>query len=118
MTAPDFPEPVYRAQVRRIIDADTIEVAADLGFFVTRVLRVRLVGVDAPELRSTDPDERERARAAKALTASLVPVGQWVLLRTHKGRSFDRWLAEVKYWNAEEWADLAATLVAAGYDVA
>lgn len=48
--APEEPGYVYRAEVRRVVDGDTVDLDVDLGFGVWRMAeRVRLMGVDAPE---------------------------------------------------------------------
>lgn len=61
------PEPlhqwVYRCRVMRIIDADSLAVAVDLGFNLSAIITVRLLGVDAPELRGLESDAGMRARA-------------------------------------------------------
>lgn len=50
MHRPADPTYLYRASVTQIIDADTLDVAIDLGFQVTRHQRLRLAHVDAPEV--------------------------------------------------------------------
>jgi micrococcal nuclease len=49
-----IPEPfVYRLKtVAKVVDGDTVDLDLDLGFSITLRQRVRLIGVDAPELRS------------------------------------------------------------------
>ena len=49
----------------RVIDGDTIEADVDLGFRIRQRQVIRLAGIDAPELRSKDQAERDRARIAK-----------------------------------------------------
>lgn len=49
----------------RVIDGDTIEADVDLGFRIRQRQIIRLAGIDAPELRSKDAAEREKAKAAK-----------------------------------------------------
>lgn len=42
----------YRAKVKSVYDGDTCTVDIDLGFHITlRDIKVRLYGVDTPELR-------------------------------------------------------------------
>lgn len=62
----------YRAEVLQVIDGDTFEARVALwpGHFV--VTRVRLAGVDAPELRAACADARERAERARDRLAQLV----------------------------------------------
>jgi micrococcal nuclease len=59
----------YNARLNRIIDGDTIDVAIDLGFDIWINERVRLSGIDAPEVRTKDLLEK---KAGKEATAWLV----------------------------------------------
>jgi len=56
----------YKCKVTRVIDGDTVDVLADLGFNVYKKLRVRLHGIDTPETRTRDKEEKKRGLAAKA----------------------------------------------------
>jgi micrococcal nuclease len=59
-----LPGPVP-AEVRRALDGDTLEVSARIWLGQAVDTKVRLLGVDAPELRGACPGEREAARAAQ-----------------------------------------------------
>ena len=63
----------YRSRVTRVVDGDTIDVELDLGFNIKLSERVRFVGVNAPESRTRDLEEKERGLAAKDF------VGRWLL---------------------------------------
>lgn len=52
-------------EVVRVVDGDTIDVLLDLGFDVRVKKRVRLTGIDTPECRSSDPDEKRFGKLAK-----------------------------------------------------
>ena len=56
----------YHAKVDRIVDGDTIDVTIDLGFHTHIKTRVRLEGINAPESRTRDLEEKERGLATKA----------------------------------------------------
>jgi micrococcal nuclease len=57
----------YRTKVVRVIDGDTVDVDIDLGFGVwLRKSRIRLLGVDTPESRTRDKEEKKYGLAAKA----------------------------------------------------
>ena len=45
-------------KVNRVIDGDTIDVTLDLGFSLTKKERVRIAGVDTPEKRTRDKEEK------------------------------------------------------------
>jgi len=56
----------YKAIVDRVVDGDTIDCTIDLGFSVWKKIRVRMEGINAPESRTRDLEEKERGLAAKA----------------------------------------------------
>ncbi len=56
----------YRATLRRVVDGDTIDVDVDLGFNIKYSERVRFLGVNTPESRTRDLEEKKRGLAAKA----------------------------------------------------
>jgi len=43
---------IYKAELVRVVDGDTVELIIDLGFDTSRHERFRLYGVDAPEMRT------------------------------------------------------------------
>ena len=46
-------------EINRVVDGDTIDVTIDLGFDLYKKERVRVAGVDTPEKRTRDLDEKE-----------------------------------------------------------
>ena len=56
----------YHAIVDRVVDGDTIDVTIDLGFHAHIKTRVRMEGMNAPESRTRNLEEKERGLAAKA----------------------------------------------------
>ena len=46
-------------EINRVVDGDTIDVTIDLGFDLDKKERVRIAGVDTPEKRTRDLDEKE-----------------------------------------------------------
>ena len=58
---------VYNATLERIVDGDTFDCCLDLGFDVKlHKQRVRLAGIDTPESRTSDKEEKVYGLAAKA----------------------------------------------------
>ena len=45
-------------EINRVVDGDTIDVTIDLGFDLFKKERVRVAGVDTPEKRTRDLDEK------------------------------------------------------------
>jgi micrococcal nuclease len=84
----------YKAVITDVYDGDTVTADIDLGMGVwLRGQRIRLYGINAPELRG---DEREQGMVSRDWLQETV-LGQNVVLRTHKDQTgkFGRWLAEI-----------------------
>ncbi|BEV36853.1 hypothetical protein CREGCYN_16650 (plasmid) [Synechococcus sp. M16CYN] len=45
--------------INRVVDGDTIDITIDLGFNLYKKERVRVAGVDAPETRTRNLEEKE-----------------------------------------------------------
>lgn len=56
----------YKAIVDKVVDGDTIDCTIDLGFHTWKKIRVRMEGINTPESRTRDLEEKERGLAAKA----------------------------------------------------
>ena len=85
----------YRAVVEEVLDGDTIWAHVDCGFRAWTRQKLRLRGIDAPEL-STVAGQRVRDFVAQALTE--VP---FVVLTTTKPDKYDRYLSDVFYLPGE-----------------
>ena len=73
----------YRTKVVRVVDGDTVDVDIDLGFGVwLRKSRIRLLGVDTPESRTRDLEEKKYGLAAKDFLISCL--GEEPILKTTK----------------------------------
>ena len=73
----------YKAQAKAIIDADTIDVLIDLGFGVHTMQRLRLYGIDAPEMKT------EAGKVAKEYVKSVLlgaDAAMFVYVRTIKDK--------------------------------
>ena len=57
---------IYKAKCLRVVDGDTIDAQIDLGFDTHKVIRIRLVGINAAESRTKDLEEK--AMDNKAIT--------------------------------------------------
>ena len=55
----------YQAECLRVVDGDTLDCLIDLGFSVWKKVRVRLDGMNAPESRTRDLEEKKLGLAAK-----------------------------------------------------
>ena len=56
----------YKCKIRKVVDGDTVDIDIDLGFGVwLNDERVRIIGIDTPESRTSDPIEKKFGLAAK-----------------------------------------------------
>lgn len=108
---------VFRARVERVIDGDTLDITIDCGFRSTRVERIRLLGVNAPE--KTGSTRREGILAQDFTTlwcADALYMTEWpIVIQTKKSDAFGRYLATV--WRVVDGACLNNDLVTAGMAV-
>tara|TARA_B100000519_G_C14252620_1_gene443265 strand:- start:2215 stop:2577 length:363 start_codon:yes stop_codon:yes gene_type:complete len=62
----------YKAKLDRVVDGDTLDANIDLGFDVTIKKRIRLVGINTPESRTRDKEEKKRGLAAKEALLEMI----------------------------------------------
>ena len=72
----------YNCTVTRVVDGDTIDVILDLGFSVLHKCRVRLYGIDTPESRTRDKDEKTRGKLAAKYLEDSIKNGTEIILRS------------------------------------
>ena len=78
----------YSCKIVRVVDGDTVDVDIDLGFGVwMHKERVRLYGIDTPESRTRDLEEKKYGLIAKEQIKSFMPVGSTQTLVTVKDKA-------------------------------
>ena len=70
---------IYKIKVTRVVDGDTIDADIDLGFNMTLSKRIRLHGINTPETRTRDKQEKKRGLAAKERLQQIIDDQQGVL---------------------------------------
>lgn len=70
---------IYKIKVTRVVDGDTIDADIDLGFNMTLSKRIRLHGINTPETRTRDKQEKKRGLAAKERLQQIIDAQQGVL---------------------------------------
>ena len=73
----------------RVVDGDTVDVRIDVGFGIGLDERLRLKGINTPELKTQDG---KRARDFLVAYLSQCPA---IIIRTSKEGMFGRWLADI-----------------------
>ena len=66
----------YSCKVERVVDGDTIDVVLDLGFDILHKCRVRLYGIDTPESRTRNLDEKARGKMAGSFLREAIEEGK------------------------------------------
>jgi endonuclease YncB( thermonuclease family) len=79
----------YEAEVERVVDGDTLVVRLDLGFDVLKRERVRLRGLDAPEIKT------DQGQKAKRFVERKLKGDPKVVLRTYWHDKYGRYVADV-----------------------
>ena len=87
---------IYNAKCLRVVDGDTVDAQIDLGFDTHKIIRIRLVGINAPESRTRDLEEKERGLAAKARVKQILKdnINEFILHSQGVGK-YGRCLGEI-----------------------
>jgi len=72
----------YSCKVERVVDGDTVDVILNLGFDIMYKSRVRLYGIDTPESRTRNLDEKARGKMAGAFLKNAIDYGEKVVIQT------------------------------------
>ena len=96
----------YKCKVVHIVDGDTVDVDIDLGFGVwLKKERIRMFGIDTPESRTRDLDEKKYGLMAKEYITKLLDDEGGIVLKTRKDAEgkYGRILGEL--WRTTDFAD-------------
>ena len=85
----------YKISVVKVVDGDTIDAEIDLGFDIKVKKRVRFMGINAPESRTRDLEEKARGLAAKDRVKALLEGCKNIQLHSHGIGKFGRCLGEI-----------------------
>jgi micrococcal nuclease len=116
----------YDVTVLKIVDGDTVDVDIDLGFGVClKDERVRIMGIDTPESRTSDRVEDLFGEAAKARLKELMKNGgKLITTEDRKGEDmkgkFGRILGDFRVYDNkhDRWAKVTDILIEEGHAVA
>lgn len=95
----------YKCKLIKVVDGDTLDIDIDLGFGVwLRNQRVRMYGIDAPESRTRDKEEKVYGLASKKFLKGMCSDND-LIIKTHKDAKgkFGRILGEM--WRTTNYAD-------------
>lgn len=99
MINPDY---IYKARILNWVDGDTCDVEVDLGFCLLYAIRLRLYGINAPEIKG---DTKEAGLRTKVFVEDNCKPGTEVVIKTYKDKreKYGRYLAEIWFnFNGEQ----------------
>lgn len=111
----------YNFKLKKIVDGDTIDVDIDLGFGVwLRNQRIRMMGIDTPESRTSDDEEKVYGLLAKQRLTNLIADAKVLKTYNDERGKYGRILGEVIcYFAAEDrWAGSSEIMISEGHGVA
>jgi micrococcal nuclease len=86
----------YNCKIVRVVDGDTADVDIDLGFGLwIHGERIRLYGIDTPECRTRDAEEKAAGLLAKDFVKNCLHVGATYRLQTKEKGKFGRYLGTI-----------------------
>ena len=107
----------YNATATRVIDGDTIDAMVDLGFGTWKKIRIRMYGINTPESRTRDLEEKKRGLAAKARVEELLTTCSCITLKSHGAGKFGRCLGELFIELENEAVNLNQLLISEGHAI-
>jgi len=97
------PQYTYKAYVERIIDGDTLWSKIDCGFETLTRQKLRLCGIDCPELNT------QAGQKAKRFVEDTLKNCKFIIVQTHKSDKYDRYLANIFFLEGEDDENVVAS---------
>ena len=108
----------YNAELDRVIDGDTVDAIIDLGFDTWKKTRIRFYGINTPESRTRDLEEKKRGLAAKDRLIEILKANDnKFVLQSHGVGKYGRCLGELFVETLGE-TSVQETLINEGHGVA
>jgi len=95
----------YKAKLIKIIDGDTLDVLVDLGFGIFHKIRLRLIGINTPEIFGRHvKEEKPLGLKFKHKLEEILSSEDEFIVRTYKDKKgkYGRYLAEIQLKNGSE----------------
>lgn len=75
----------YACRINKVLDGDTVNIDLDLGFnIILANQHVRMTGIDTPESRTSNKEEKPRGMLSKKKLSEQLPVGSWQKITTSR----------------------------------
>ena len=102
----------YKAKLIKVVDGDTIDANIDLGFKVFMKARIRFLGIDTPESRTRNLNEKSWGLAAKKRVQELLVDGDFTLTtELQKKGKFGRILGNIIIPDDHTWEGISVNEV-------
>ena len=108
----------YRIRVLRVVDGDTIDAQIDLGFKIHHNIRIRVYGLNTPEVRTRDLEEKAKGKAASARMKEILHNADRVTLKSLGVGKFGRCLGVLTVEEDDTTYNVAEQLIEEGHGVA
>lgn len=108
----------YKFQITSVYDGDTVTGIVDLGFNISKKIKVRLAKINTPEIRTRDLEEKAAGYEARDFLRELVAKqeGDLTIKTTKKGK-YGRWIGLIYYGEDNEQICINDELVSTGHAV-
>ena len=84
----------YRALILSVYDGDTVTAKIDLGFDIWVKKKLRLRGINTPEVRTKDKDEKRAGYEARDLVRDRIQ-DKMVMVKMGKAGKYGRYIATI-----------------------
>ncbi len=88
------PTYTFVAKVVAVIDGDTLELIVEQGFYAQYRIRVRLHGINAPEMHGP---QAKKGKKTKEFVAQVLGELDFIIIKTYKTDAFGRYVVDVLY---------------------
>ena len=108
---------IYRIRsIHKVVDGDTIDADIDLGFDISLTKRIRLAGIDTPESRTSDANEKKYGLESKDWLKKRCENAKDILIKTELPDSTEKYgrIIGHLFINGEE-TSLNNQMIAEGY---
>ncbi len=108
---------IYRIrEIHKVVDGDTIDADIDLGFDISLTKRIRLAGIDTPESRTSDANEKKYGLQSKEWLKHRCENAKDILIKTELPDSTEKYgrIIGHLFINGEE-TSLNEQMIISGY---
>ena len=81
-------------EVIKVVDGDTVDIVIDLGFNISLHQRVRIKGINSPETRTKNVEEKIKGMSAKVFAEQWFAQSGPLTVKTYKDEKYGRLLGE------------------------